>query len=128
MGDIAAALEYKQQSDDFMEKAWHYLAADDLHQACEKGWGAASHMAKAVAEVYDLEYTKHVHFNHVLQQAAQLANYSAMRQLRATANELHTSFYELKSQLDREMIVENLTDVKTLREALGPLVEARLNE
>ena len=128
MGNKSFALEYKQQSDDFMEKAWRYLADDDLHQACEKGWGAASHMAKAVAEVYNLEYTRHAHFNHVLQRAAQLADYPAMRQLRANANELHTGFYELKSQLDREMIMENLTDVQALREVLEPLVRARLDE
>ena len=39
MGNMDYALEYKQQAQQFLEKAWEYLEAGDLHQACEKGWG-----------------------------------------------------------------------------------------
>ena len=41
--------DHAAQARDFLEKSREYLAAGDLHQASEKGWGAASHMVKAVA-------------------------------------------------------------------------------
>ena len=45
----AAIADYRQQAREFLAKSRQYLADDDLHQAAEKGWGAAW-MAKAVAE------------------------------------------------------------------------------
>ena len=42
--------DYRQQSREFLTKGRTYLADGDLHQAAEKGWGAAAWMAKAVAE------------------------------------------------------------------------------
>jgi hypothetical protein len=124
MGDMAAALEYRGQAKEFLEKAWEYLAANDLHQACEKGWGAASHMAKAVAEMYDLKYTRHDHFNHVMRRAEQLTGNSMMGYWRAKASELHSDFYLRKTLLDPEVIGESLTDVASLYATLEPLVEA----
>ena len=47
--DPAAVEDYRQQAHVFLEKARQYLLEDDLHQASEKGWGAAAWMAKAVA-------------------------------------------------------------------------------
>ena len=46
----AVVEDYRQQSRYFLAKSREYLADDDLHQASEKGWGAAAWMAKAVAE------------------------------------------------------------------------------
>ena len=124
MGDMAAALEYRGQAKEFLEKAWEYLAANDLHQACEKGWGAASHMAKAVAEMYDIEYMHHGQFGNVLRRAEQLTGNTMMGYWRAKANELHSDFYLRKTLLDPEVIGESLTDVASLYATLEPLVEA----
>ena len=41
---------YADASRELMGKAYQYLAAEDLRQASEKGWGAAAQMVKAVAE------------------------------------------------------------------------------
>ena len=68
MEDDATVQDYIQQSRDFLRKARQYLAEDDLHQASEKGWGAASHMAKAVAHANGWEYEKHHQFKRGPQQ------------------------------------------------------------
>ena len=46
----AAVADYRQQARVFLNESRQYLAEGDLHQASEKGWGAAAWMAKAVAE------------------------------------------------------------------------------
>jgi diadenosine tetraphosphate (Ap4A) HIT family hydrolase len=53
----------------FLGKSREYLAEGDLHQASEKGWGAAAWMAKAAAEAHGWEYKKHDHFHVVLRNA-----------------------------------------------------------
>ena len=57
--DGGAAADYRRQAREFLVKSRQYLAEDDLHQAAEKGWGAASWMAKAVAETQGWKYSKH---------------------------------------------------------------------
>ena len=42
----------------FLERSKSYLAQGDLHQASEKGWGAASHIIKAVAAANGWEYER----------------------------------------------------------------------
>ena len=51
--DIAG---HAAQARDFLARAREYLAAGDLHQASEKGWGAAAHMVKAVALAQGWKY------------------------------------------------------------------------
>ena len=41
---------YQQASQRFLAQAKEELAAGDLQQASEKGWEAAAHMLKAIAE------------------------------------------------------------------------------
>ena len=65
--------DYRLQSREFLEKSQRYLADDDLHQASEKGWGAAAWMTKAVAVAQGWQYDKHEHFGEVLYQAGKLA-------------------------------------------------------
>ncbi|MCY4455272.1 MAG: hypothetical protein OXC56_03050 [Chloroflexi bacterium] len=48
-GDMVEVADYAAQAREFLTRSREYLAAGDLHQASEKGWGAAAHMAKAVA-------------------------------------------------------------------------------
>ena len=113
--------DYIQQSRDFLQKARQYLAADDLHQASEKGWGAASHMAKAVAHANGWEYEKHHQFNAVLNNARRLTRRGELLQLSAVANQLHGNYYERKRFLDGEAIGLSLDDVETLMDILEPV-------
>ena len=64
--------DYRQQARQFMVKSRQYLADGDLHQASEKGWGAAAWMAKAVAEAQGWDYTKHAQFSVALNNARQV--------------------------------------------------------
>ena len=125
MGDTSPALEYEEQAKQFLEKAWEYLAVGDLHRACEKGWGAASHMAKAVAEAHDVEYINHAQFGNVLRRAEQMTGNSMMGYWRAKANELHTDFYLRKTLLDPKVIEESLGDVTSMLGSMEPLVGPR---
>ena len=94
--DISAAADYCQQSRIFLGKAREYLADGDLHQASEKGWGAAAWMAKAVAEAQGWSYTKHDEFFAVMHRAEDLSGNGRLRALAYTANGLHGFFYTRK--------------------------------
>ena len=62
--------DYRRQAREFLDRAQLYLADGDLHQASEKGWGAASHMVKAVAAAMGQQYTSHEAFRQIIRLAA----------------------------------------------------------
>ena len=119
--DPAAIADYRQQARDFLVKARDYLADDDLHQASEKGWGAAAWMAKAVAEAQGWEYERHGQFSVVLNNASILTGDDRLRGLRSIANELHGNFYTRKQFLDPEIIKRDLGSIAELLDILEPL-------
>ena len=122
MPDDAVIQEYIQQSKGFLLRAREYLAEDDLHQACEKGWGAASHMAKAVAEAQGWRYDRHDEFFDVTRRAAvRLNDPRIVRVWRKSANELHSFFYLRKTLLHPETIADDLDDIESMTVALQPL-------
>ena len=118
-----AVADYRQQAREFLVKGRGYLASGDLHQAAEKGWGAAAWMAKAVAEARGWEYTKHDEFFTVMYQTRDLTGDDRLRSLTAVANTMHGFFYTRKRFLRPEIIGENLNDVETLLDILQPLTE-----
>ncbi len=121
MEDRDTVPDYIQQSRDFLQKARQYLAEDDLHQASEKGWGAASHMAKAVAHANGWEYEKHHQFNVVLNNVRRLTGRDEVLQLRGVANDLHGNYYQRKRFLDAEDIGLSLDYMETLMDIMQPL-------
>ena len=114
---------YATQGRDFLVKAREYLAAGDLHQASEKGWGAAAHMAKAVALTQGWPYERHNHFHQVMNRARNLTGNDRLRLLHGRAEVLHVNFYEIKEALDQETIREDLTNIAELLDILEPLTE-----
>ena len=52
---------YQQASQRFLAQAKEELAAGDLPQASEKGWGATAQILKAVAEQRGWEHSRHRH-------------------------------------------------------------------
>ena len=52
---------YQQASQLFLAEAKQELAAGDLPQASEKGWGATAQTLKAVAEQRGWEHSQHRH-------------------------------------------------------------------
>jgi uncharacterized protein (UPF0332 family) len=113
------ATDYASQAREFLAKSREYLAVDDLHQASEKGWGAASHMLKAVAVMEGMEYRSHSDFNRLLNELALKLGNDQFRNLRGAANVLHINFYERKRNLNAEIIRRDLDNVAELVELLG---------
>ena len=119
--DPVEVADYAAQAREFLAKAREYLAADDLHQASEKGWGAASHMAKAVAAAQGWEYETHADFSVVLNRAWRLSGEDLLPGLRAVANDLHGNYYRRKRHLDAAAIGRDIDRMAELLELLAPL-------
>ena len=116
-------VDYSRQAREFLVKSRQYLAEDDLHQAAEKGWGAAAWMAKAVAVAQEWEYNRHAQFNVVMYQAQDLCGDARLDDLRGTANELHGYFYTRKLFLRADVIGRGLDRMDLLLDILTPLTE-----
>ena len=115
--------EYASQAREFLGKAQEYLAAGDLHRASEKGWGAAAHMAKAVALTQGWPYQRHDQFHQVMNRARNLTGNDRLRLLHGRADVLHVNFYQLKDGLDRETIRADLSNIAEMLDILKPLTE-----
>lgn len=111
------------QAREFLARALEYLEAGDLHQSSEKGWGAAAHMAKAVAITQGWRYDRHSHFHHVMIQARRLTANDRVRIASGRAGELHANFYDLRSGLDTDEIRADLGDMTELLDLLEPLTK-----
>ena len=121
--DQVAVSDYVAQAGQFLARAREYLAVDDLHQAAEKGWDAAAHMAKAVAAAQGWEYTSHAHFSVVLDRVRRLTGDNRIPVLRAIANEMHGWFYQRKMFLSADDIGEGLDRIAELMVLLAPFAE-----
>ena len=119
--DLAAVADYRQQAREFLSKSREYLAEDDLHQASEKGWGAACWMAKAAATVQGWEYSTHEHFSSVMENARILTGDARLPGLRGIANDLHGNFYKRNFLLNATAIQVDLDHVAELLDILEPL-------
>ena len=118
-----AVAEYREQSREFLARARTYLIDGDLHQASEKGWGAAAWMVKAAAEAQGWQYSRHDEFFTVMYQAQDLTGESRLENLRRVANELHGFFYTRKIFLRPDVIGRNLDQIGQLLDILQPLTE-----
>lgn len=119
--DSIAATDYVAQAREFLERSREYLADGRLHQASEKGWGAAAHLAKAVALTQGWRYETHADFSVVMNHAYQRLDDDRIRPLRSVANELHSNFYRRKRFLDARAIGDDLDSVSELVNLLEPL-------
>ena len=119
--DPAATADYRQQARQFLAKSREYLADGDLHQASEKGWGAAAWIAKAVATAQGWEYSRHDQFSVVLNNAHLVTGDDRLRGLRSIANELHGNYYKREFLLSADAIALDLNSVAELLDLLEPL-------
>ena len=117
------ARDYRSQAWEFLAKSRQYLAEDDLHQASEKGWGAAAHMVKAVAQARGWEYEMHDQFRVVVRNARQWSRDERLRNLGYSAEALHKNYYQRKIFLDSEEIRAGLDDVELMLNILQPLTD-----
>ena len=115
--------EYRSQAWDFLAKSRQYLADGDLHQASEKGWGAAAHMMKAVAAARGWEYEMHDQFRSAVRNARQWSRDERLRTLGYSAEALYKNYYQRKIFLDPEEIRADLDDVGLMLNILQPLTD-----
>ena len=95
-----------------MGQAAPELAKGDRLQASEKGWGAASHGVKAIAEGRGWRHKSHADLFDVVHRLANEIGRSEIRRLFDVASELHINFYE--GWLNDEDIARDIESVRRL--------------
>lgn len=103
---------YNSISRDFLSKARTYLNQDDLLQASEKGWRAAAHKVKSVAEARGWPHGGHRELFQAVNSLVDETGDAEIRRLFGLAGVLHTNFYE--GWLPRETVEAYLTEVEEL--------------
>ena len=111
---------YQQASQRFLAQAKQELAAGDLQQASEKGWGAAAQMLKAIAEQRSWEHGKHRHYHRIISRLRAETGDGDIRRLFNTASALHENFYE--NDMETDDVADGLDDVEALMDKLIPLL------
>ena len=106
----------------FLERSKSYLAQGDLHQASEKGWGAASHIIKAVAAANNWEYNYHDQFESVVINARQRYRQPSLLEVSRAAEALHRNYYRRALLLNADAIREEIDDVERMVNIIEPLV------
>ncbi len=111
---------YQQAGRRFLVQARAELAAGDLPQASEKGWGAAAQMLKAIAEQRGWEHGKHRHLSRVASRLRAETGDRDVYRFFSVANDLHGNFYE--DEMSADDIAESLEDVQALLDRLTTLL------
>jgi len=111
--------EHSNISRDFLAKAEQALAEDDLLQASERGWGAAAHMVKGIAESRGLSHDGHRALYSAVNVLAHESGDRDIRVLFSVASALHSNFYE--NWMPQEMVADDLAQVRRLLEKLESL-------
>ena len=111
---------YQQASQRFLAQAKQELAAGDLQQASEKGWGAAAQMLKAIAEQRGWEHNRHRHYHRIISRLRAETGDGDIRRLFNTASALHENFYE--NDMETDDVADGLDDVEALMDKLIPLL------
>ena len=119
---ISRADHYIAISRAYLQRAYVYLANDDLLQASEKGWGAAAVMVKAVAEARGWRHDSHRDLWNVVRGVAHDEADLALIGIFREAGSLHGNFYE--GWLSPEAVAEGLGQVGALIRILESLPDA----
>ena len=101
--------EHAITSRELFGKAGEALVQDDLLQASEKGWGAAAHLVKSVAQRRSWRHDGHRELYRAVNRLAQETGDNQIRLLFASASALHMNFYE--NWMPKEMVEESLSQV-----------------
>ena len=106
----------------FLERSKSYLAQGDLHQASEKGWGAASHIIKAVAAANGWEYERHDDFENVVVNARQRYRQPGILDMSRAGEALHKNYYKRSLLLNANIIREDIQKVESMVNILQPFL------
>ena len=100
----------------FMEQAEGEFSVGDVMQASEKGWGAAAHAVKAIAERRRWRHKSHRDLNRAARRIANELGRPRIRELFRRAGMLHENYYE--GSLTEEEVEWGLARVRELRQLL----------
>ena len=106
----------------FLARSKFYLAQSDLHQASEKGWGAAAHIVKAVAAANNWEYNYHDQFESVVINAQQRYRQPGLLEMSRAAEALHRNYYRRTLLLNAEIIRRDVEAVENMVNTLQPFI------
>ena len=112
--------KYQQASERFLAQAGLELAAGDLPQASEKGWGAAAQILKAIAEERGWEHGRHRHYLRIASRLRAETGDGDIRRWFNTASALHENFYE--NEMMAADVADGIDDVKALIDKILPLL------
>ena len=90
----AAANAYATRGRRYLAQASEELARNDLEQASEKGWGAASQFMKAAAAERGWRHGQHRQLFEIARSLAEEQADEELRTLFLVASDLHANFYE----------------------------------
>ena len=91
---VTRAEEHARTGRDMLSQARDAVGRGDLLQASEKGWGAAAHMVKAVAERRGWQHAGHRELYVAVNRLAQETDDGHIRTMFHVAGSLHGNFYE----------------------------------
>jgi hypothetical protein len=115
------ATSHTDTATDFLVKARVHLAEGDLLQASEKGWGAAAHMVKAVADTRGWRHKTHADLYRVVARVAEELSDSRVQNLFRSASALHQNFYE--GDMPASGVATGLDDAEEITDLLGALID-----
>ena len=116
---MANGINHWETSRRFIIQADAELAAGDLLQASEKGWGAAAHAIKAIAEEREWRHDSHARLFGIVDRLVAETGESDIRELFRAAGEVHKNFYE--GSMSKEDIAGSLAQIRTLLDILAGL-------
>ncbi len=114
---------YYKASQEFMGKAWEYLAAEDWAQASGKGWEAAENMVKAIAEERGWPHRSHRLLYDIVEDLVDETGDENLSRGFQAASALQVNFYE--NALRPRTVRRNLREVQQLLAELEPLLETQ---
>ena len=123
MSTTGIVTDHVKLARDFLERSKSYFSQGDLHQASEKGWGAASHIVKAVAAVNNWGYESHDQFENVVVNARQRYRQPSLLEMSRAAEALHRNYYKRSVLLNASVILQDIQDVEKMVNILAPLTE-----
>ena len=116
---MANGLNHWETSRRFIIQADAEFAAGDLLQASEKGWGAAAHAMKAIAQEREWRHDSHARLFGIADRLASITGMYEIPDLFQTASEVHKNFYE--GNMSKERIADGLADIRRLLDILASL-------
>ena len=112
-------LNHWETSRRFIRQADAELAVGDLLQASEKGWGAAAHAVKAIAEERGWRHDNHARLFGIANRLASETGRHEIGALFNVASRAHKNFYE--GAMTKEVVADSLAKIRTLLEILSDL-------